>query len=515
MSSISDKFDLELAWERVKNDSSKVVFCERPYQIEVIDGNLSEWLDIVRSQLDAGYNPGDMQVINVPKPGNLVRKGNYLSLSDRLVYNACVGALQEDIFGELSWAQGSKDYSYQLSENHHLSEWFDKSPYECWKQFGIESVDAAKQHNFVLITDIASYYDGIHVRTLMSMLNTCGVDRDVQKLLSSCLSHWSSIHGRGIPQGLSASHILAKLYLNGLDQKLSNRGYTHKCYNDDIRVFCDSRDEARNAIVDIVETLRANLGLNIQSAKTEINPARDTVADLKRITDIVESIQEEVRIKSTVVIQGGIQYDDIVLSLPDEDISKQAIRDAVDEYLLGDHPFDKTLFHYLIHRLDDKRAIPYCMSLIKNRPQETRYCLDYIEKVDEIESQDDMLAMFIRGSSCIHDYQIYQILMWRSDNPDVTPSDELVRTVRDIVFNGKSIQDVLIGAAYRFLSVFGNLADLDDLKALSPQLNKEGKCEIVCSIGRMEKSKRNGFFGTLKGEAEMIDWSIDWVKQRH
>lgn len=514
MSDLSSKLNFDLAWRRLKNDSKNVTFCERPYQLQVFESNLQKWFSDIRTEVDAGYTPGTMKVINVPKPGNLIRTGNYLSLSDRLVYNACVGAIQEDIYAELNWAQGTKDYSYQLSSDHCLPEWFKKSPYKCWKEFGTDSVDAAKDSSFVLETDIASYYDGVHVRTLMSMLNTCGADQEVKQLLSNCLSQWSSDHGRGIPQGMSASHILAKLYLNGLDRNLENRGYRHKRYNDDIRVFCKTREEARRAIVLIVERLRLNLGLNIQSAKTKINASRDTIADLRRCTDIVESIQNKVREESTVVVPGVMQYDDIVLELPDEDVSRRAIQEAVDEYLLGgNHEFDKTLFHYLIHRLHDDRAVPYCMSLLRSRPQETRYCLDYLARVDAIADQDDAIAEFVTGESCIHSYQVYEILMWRADNSRIPPSDKLIHMVRDIVFNGWDIQEVLVGAAYRFLGVFGNQADMDDLKNHSARLNDKGTSEIVCAVKRMEKAKRNGFFGSLKGRDKVLDWTIEWVKQ--
>jgi retron-type reverse transcriptase len=514
MSTVSDKLNFELAWKRVKNDSGKVIFCERPYQIDIIESNLSKWLDLVREEVDTGYRPDDMLVINVPKAGDLVRKGNYLSLCDRLVYNACVGALQKNIHDNLAWSQGAKDYSYQLTSDYSRVSWFEKSPYKYWKQFGAESIEEAERYNFVLVTDIASYYDGIHVRTLMAMLNSCGADAEVKDLLASCLSHWSTDHGRGIPQGMSASHILAKLYLNGLDQKLDNRGYEHKRYNDDIRVFCTSRDQAREAVVDIVETLRSDLGLNIQSAKTEIRSSLEMVTNLRRVDDILEAIQNEVTEKTTEVIPGDLEYDDIILALPEDEVSRRAIRNAVDEYLLsGSHPFDKTLFHYLIRRLDDKRAVSYCMSLLKKRPQETSHCLEYFSSVQAVSEQDDAISEFICSDSCIHNYQVYKILMWRAGLGDIEPSSNLTQTVRDIIFGAWDMNEVLVSSAYRFLDVFGNSADLNDLKNLAPQLNVRGKSEIVCAVKKMEKAQRNGFFGSLEGRDTFLDWSVQWVKQ--
>ena len=76
-----------------------------------------------------------------------------------------------------------------------------------------------------------------------------GVDRHVVALLSTCLNRWSSGNGRGIPQGISASDILGKVYLNSIDLALRELGFVHLRYVDDIRIFCQNEVEAKIALL--------------------------------------------------------------------------------------------------------------------------------------------------------------------------------------------------------------------------------------------------------------------------
>ena len=82
----------------------------------------------------------------------------------------------------------------------------------------------------------------------------------------SLLNRWAQPRAKGIPQGFSASDILAKIYLNPIDRALRNGGFTHLRYVDDIRIFCKSRLEAKRGLL-LLNDLMRKRGLNLQSAK--------------------------------------------------------------------------------------------------------------------------------------------------------------------------------------------------------------------------------------------------------
>jgi hypothetical protein len=67
---------------------------------------------------------------------------------------------------------------------------------------------------YVVMADITAFYENIDLGLLLSDLI------EAINQISSCLNKWAQVQGRGIPQGQSPSDILAKLYLNSIDQTL-------------------------------------------------------------------------------------------------------------------------------------------------------------------------------------------------------------------------------------------------------------------------------------------------------
>ena len=115
----------------------------------------------------------------------------------------------------------------------------------------------------VLFTDISGFYENIDLQHLANTLRQAGVDTELLSLLSNCLNRWSHPRAKGISQGYSSSDILAKIYLNTVDRRLSTSGFTHLRYNDDFRIFCSSALAAREALLEL-NILLHNRGLNPQ-----------------------------------------------------------------------------------------------------------------------------------------------------------------------------------------------------------------------------------------------------------
>jgi hypothetical protein len=93
---------LELAWKRVKLDIPYRVFIRNPFEVQLLEGDLSDYLNDLGGRIrNDEYHPKPMHVCDVPKGGGLVRPGSFLSVEDRIVYYACLGACMPNIYETL------------------------------------------------------------------------------------------------------------------------------------------------------------------------------------------------------------------------------------------------------------------------------------------------------------------------------------------------------------------------------------------------------------------------------
>lgn len=363
---------------------------------------------------------------------------------------------------------------------------------------------------WLAVADIASYYDNIDIRSLESDLRREGTDPEIRDLLINCLQRWSIFEGKGIPQAYNASHVLAKLYLNTFDEELNRRGFEHLRYNDDIRVFCQTRSQAREAIKKIFSFF-CQRGLSLQSAKTEILERESAVQKINEVQELIEPIQEQQAAKMRVKVSG--RYDDIFLSLPAEDIDAEVIREATKEHLIESHgDFSSTLFHYLINRLGkvgDTIAVEYCLSLLKRRPEETSYVLEYLERVGITDDMREHIAKYVASEDSVYDYQLYEIYDWFLDSDTShIPNEALIAMARDLAFGGDS-DFYLQNVARQYLGEYGVPSDLMRLQqAYSSSASMREQVVILASLRGREKSKRNGFYAGVKedgwGQEEVV-----------
>ena len=243
--------DLRLALGRVRRDHiDQRVFVNNPIERALVQLCEAEWLASLRKALaDGSYTAIPSTICDVPKGRGGVRPGTILSLADQVVYTACIGKCVRPLLPMLRYGKKSKDCAYQLADIKGVK-WL-KLRFGCWEDFRSRSLNALDTGaNAVVSTDITAFYDNIALNVLASDLRDAAVPEALVKLISECLNRWSMIKGRGIPQGLSASDFLAKVYLARVDQALADLGYSHLRYVDDIRIFCSDRGEAKRALFD-------------------------------------------------------------------------------------------------------------------------------------------------------------------------------------------------------------------------------------------------------------------------
>lgn len=521
-------FDLNvsLAWERVKKDLHKRHFVNASLFYKIADFHNIEWLKKLKADFELGtYCPSSMEVVEIPKGKGLVRPGSLLSLEDNIFYASLVQECYSGIFKKIEWAQEVVDFAnipYPIAVTS--KDWF-KDRISSWKKFGEKSISFLNQgYEFVVVTDITGFFENIDLDILFSELRTCDIQPFVIESLGRCLNKWSQVPGKGIPQGNSTSDLLAKIYLNTVDQGMCNEGYSYIRYVDDIRIFCRDEIEAKKALKDLIRLLRKR-GLNLQSAKTKVLHTNvfleEEIESTQRIIDgLTNKFHEE--LNDLLAINDPYQVIDDSIAKDDKtplEVFMQAFR----QYFINGNQetFDKTLFHFLINNLTkygEPFAVEYCLNLLDKHPEETEYILKYCTSIDltsilaqRLNSVCERLIDFINSNYAVYDYQSFQILSWLQNYSEFC-LDKLLHTCRKIAFdNNKPYYYRFV--ARNILGKEGNSADLEKLEDYMSSVRSEiEKAELLCCLQRVEKSRRNAFLGRFASEGHVLKMTVDYIK---
>lgn len=498
--------NLQSALSRVRLDhEERREFVERPHEFSLVGIDEDGWLQNLRAKIVTGFAPSAAIVADIPKGAGAVRPGALLTLEDRVVYAAAVAAALPQVFAALEWSQGNIDFAYLLNRPGART-WF-KTQFNGWNQFRNKSLEHIRNGaSYVVITDITGFYENISIQRLFSDLRQINVDPEIAGLISQCLNHWAVVEGRGIPQGLSASDILAKVYLNPCDHQMNAGNSTFLRYVDDIRMFCATKAEAKQTLVQLIRQLRQR-GLNLQSAKTKILIAAKATRQIEGFVPQIQSIQRQF-IRKVLEETGQMNpyitlpQAELLLENRNDGISIIALREAFRAYFMDpDVDFDKSVFHFLLNRLGnlrDRFAADYCISILSEHPEETSSALNYLQKVAVNNGDLSAIERLVRSDEAVYEYQIYQVLQWLVRLND-KPSDSLIGFARDIAFNQGRAKYVR-AMAREIVAMHGSVGDLDDIQtSFANAADDLERAQILCALRRMEPSRRNSFLRRNEG----------------
>lgn len=514
---LAELLDLPLAWSRVKDDlRNDRVFVQRPFEQALVESDLANWLAAIRTEIERGeYAPAPLLVVEVPKGKGAVRPGTYLRLEDQVVYTAAVGACVAAIRSVVE-RKGRNDFSYGLTPPDSRA-WL-KPPFKGWDAFREASLRRIRRGaSWVVIGDVAGCYESIALRILTSDLQAAGAPQPVVKLLSSMLSRWA-VHGRGVPQGFSASDILAKLYLTRIDEALRNQGLDHLRYVDDFRLFCTSRAEGKKALILLTRQLRVR-GLHLQAAKTDIYRGDQAQQIIDGVSPTLKPLKKRYILEVAKAAGRSPKYltlreaEELQRQL-DDDFPLTVLRQAYQDYFAApEGNFNKSLFHFLLNRLGaagDPCALEHSLSLLEEHPEETGAILKYAGLVsDDLGLVDETLTDYLESEEAVYQYQRYQIIAWRVrfSSP---PTPRLLDLVR--AFGRDGGPEYVRAACWHFICRFGTAADLDLLEQEYPQATSPiDRSELLCCLARMEPSRRNGLLGHAKKDGVLESRAVALV----
>jgi hypothetical protein len=486
--------------------------------VELVELDLPGFLRSIREQIVNGYVPAPSGTCPVPKGGWQVRPGTYLRLTDEIVYNALVGSAFPNIMRRLRWSQGDPDLAYQLADLGNAVHWV-KRGYLVWREWREKSLQKLRTAEFVLMADIAAFYENIDLHRLSSDLRVSNMDEDASRLLSSCLNRWADPRGKGIPQGHSGSDILAKLYLDSIDHNLRNAGFTHLRYVDDIRIFCGDLREAKRALMQLSELLRQR-GLNVQSAKTKIYRSDDALHKIDGVSPVVERINQELRDELQAYV--GAEYgtvaelEELAAGNPERpplEVLERAFRSHFID--AEDTNFDATLLHYLLTRLGatgSRIAVDYSLATLSKRPEETEHILRYLGKLEPMDRDDDRIFEYLETPDALYEYQTFQILRHYLESARFPP--RLIAYCRGALRNA-AMPYYAKAYAIAILGEGGEAADFESIEALYPETPDEiHRSSILCACHRMEPGRRNAFFGRARRDGNIQERAVTWARSR-
>ncbi len=227
-------------------------------------------------QLASGdYTPSAAEIVRVPKPGFTSRPAAVLTLTDRIVYEALVGALREPLS------------AYLLSPEIVI--WpRERASRKRWREF--ERAPLSVKSSYVVRADISGFYDSIDHDRLLDVLVAAGGSVQVVNALADFLAIVMQA-GRGLPQGLLASDALATTFLQPTDAAMISAGFSYWRHGDDIRIATQTTSEARQAILMFEGELRSR-GLLINSAKCVVHTSGSYESDLGSLDSALRATHE-------------------------------------------------------------------------------------------------------------------------------------------------------------------------------------------------------------------------------
>lgn len=520
--------DIKLAWDRVQNDLKNKHFISPLFLPDILKVDIDNWLSELKSKVENKlYQFHHMEIVEIPKGKGLIRPGSLLSINDNIVYAALAHECYMNILKKIEWSQNNVDFAYIIHPDNYNKSEFYKKQLLSWNLFRERSLNKIidEGYMYVVVTDLASFYDNIDLSILISDLKSCGVESEVVNELSKCLNKWAQVSGKGLPQSNSASDLFAKLYLDNIDIGLKNEGFIHLRYVDDIRIFCKTRNEAKRALIELTRLIRKR-GLSLQSSKTNILPAAEAVSTIEGIQPIIKMISTNL-LENEITFQTGASY------LSDEELSSEdkpdeapieVIREVFKTYFINGttDKFNKTLFHYLINRLiaeNDSFAFEYCLANFENHPEETAYLLKYSKSfdfwdIDVMKLPDRLqsfLLEFLKSKNAVYDFQNYQILFWLSENYHGS-SEELLELARKYGFDN-NLPYYIRSVSRKILGDFGNSADHDKLETqLANTAIDFERAELLCCLKKIEKGKRNSLLGRVVNDGEITKMAVSFVR---
>ncbi|UGU29880.1 RNA-directed DNA polymerase [Mycolicibacterium smegmatis] len=158
-----------------------------------------------------------------------------------------------------------------------------------WPRY-VESLPGVDENGHGLITDITSFFSSIELPRLLEIVRSAAGRTASRDVIQQVLDAHARLLGRsGLPQRSFASAILANSYMQPIDDVLNaavenwdSEVIRVRRWMDDISA--EGSEDALYGLLPGIQDRARQIGLEINSAKTRLVPARETAMDLRSET---------------------------------------------------------------------------------------------------------------------------------------------------------------------------------------------------------------------------------------
>jgi hypothetical protein len=251
------------------------------------------------------FSPRTAYVYYLPKTELCYRRMIYIPFKDLVARYAFVIVLAKHLDQSLSdncfanrRAKGKQAKEFLLECYYKVS----LPKFRNWQK------DCADKYDILIQTDISAFYDSVShqylVKTLAEQLcikPETAFFRLFNKLLcvdviSYCQKAKTVQSPKTLHQGLTIGNnlegFLANLYLKNIDDAMQSAGIEFGRYNDDMRIFAESREIAQLHLLILQDNLLTK-GLNLNSSKTKIAENKEQIEQLRtKVYDLSPSLYD-------------------------------------------------------------------------------------------------------------------------------------------------------------------------------------------------------------------------------
>ncbi len=299
----------------------------RLIEYDLFESNIDTIVNELKDIDIGSYNWQPHRKFLIPKGEFSYRVATQLDPIDSILFAAIIyeyGNLIEKLRVPI---EQNKVFNYRFQPTSEGSLYNKKN---AWNNFWTNAQEKSKKYKFVIVLDIADFYNQIYHHTLENQLIECRFPNQIIKALKNMLQSTTQTVSRGIPVGPHASHLLAEMCLIQIDDNLILKGLDFCRYADDIVLFANSEKEMKLLIYEMVKLLDSSK-LMLQQQKTKRlsveefqKYCNDMIFDdpINEFEQVIGSVLENYAIGPYEIVEDFEEYEEIGLVFSDENIEE-------------------------------------------------------------------------------------------------------------------------------------------------------------------------------------------------
>ena len=259
MEQIVSRENMTKAYNRVKSNKGSSGVDGKT--VEELQGYLkANWLELKETLLGDTYQPQQVRVVMIPKPGGGERMLGIPTVIDRMIQQGIHQVLSPYYETEFS------DWSYGFRPK--------RSAHDALRQ-AQKHINTGRR--YVLDMDLSKFFDEVNHQRLLSKLSKRVKDRRVIHLIERYLRAGMMIDGieeqrsKGTPQGSPLSPLLSNIVLDELDKELEKRGHYYVRYADDFQIYVKTKRSAERVMESLTAFIEKQLKLQVNKEKSRID----------------------------------------------------------------------------------------------------------------------------------------------------------------------------------------------------------------------------------------------------